>query len=274
MTTNLGPLPTDFEESLECARNLNQLYWVTITTNNFGYFIQGPVEQTSCFPSGYNGSRSQYYSPAQCPVGFTTACSATKLSETIVTCCPTQSEYKCHSSSDFTWQSTLGCELAVSTGEVFFVTVVTDGGGKTSQSTTTIDGPGGFNAYAVQIRYQSTDFASTTALSTPTKSSTIAVPTTPTTTPKTENDNNTTNQDNGLSPGAAAGIAIGAIAGVLIVVAIIWYLIRRNAWRQKQNRQDRPIHHQPNYDLYSMKPSSYPPREFRLASTEALHELG
>ncbi|KAI0436746.1 hypothetical protein F4803DRAFT_566598 [Xylaria telfairii] len=284
--TNLGPLPTDFEESLGCARNLNDFYWVTITTNGYGYFIQGPVEQTSCFPSGYNGDNSQYYSPARCPIGFTTACSATELSETIVTCCPTcssapalilsiaapsQSEYKCELSSIFTWQSTLGCVMNLSTSQVLFVTVVTDGGGETYQTATTIAGTGGFNAYAVQVRHQSADFASTTTLSTPATSSIIVASLTPTTTPNTENDNN--NNNNGLSPGAAAGIAIGALAGGLIVVAIIWYLIRRNAQRQKQVQRDQPVRYQPNYDPYLRKPSTNPPYELCSTSTEPPQEL-
>ncbi|KAI1191919.1 hypothetical protein F5B17DRAFT_380115 [Nemania serpens] len=69
--TNLGPLPTDFALPPSCAREMEEVYKV-ITTEPAGwyYLLQGPIDQTSCYPSGYNGNSRQYYSPARCPTGY------------------------------------------------------------------------------------------------------------------------------------------------------------------------------------------------------------
>jgi hypothetical protein len=91
-STNLGPLTTPFIFDPDCLEALEHdyKYW----TNSPSYYIlQGSVELTSCLPSGYDGGRSRYYSPAVCPHGYTPACSSeTQVeasTEVIYTCCPT-----------------------------------------------------------------------------------------------------------------------------------------------------------------------------------------
>ncbi|KAI0528483.1 hypothetical protein GGR58DRAFT_509261 [Xylaria digitata] len=111
---------------------------------------------------------------------------------------------------------------------IFNVTVITPGGGSTSQEMDTYSAEA-FNAYSIQVRYQSTDFLPTTASSSPTSTSLS----TPTSSTLTDSDMPSTGNQNGVTPGTAAGIAIGALAGLLIVFGVVWYLIRRNA-RQKQ----------------------------------------
>ena len=89
--TNLGSLPTDFAIAPTCSANLNQVY--KIYTSSEFYLLQGPVQQTTCFPSSYAANSNQYYSPAQCPTGYTSACksynSKGDAEETILGCCPT-----------------------------------------------------------------------------------------------------------------------------------------------------------------------------------------
>lgn len=97
--TNLGSLPTDFALATDCARTLGEVFKVYPTLSSF-YLLQGPPEQTTCYPSGYSkavtGTAEPYYSPALCPTGFTAACQSTNTvtgegktaEETVVTCCP------------------------------------------------------------------------------------------------------------------------------------------------------------------------------------------
>lgn len=91
--TNLGPLPTNFALAPSCSRELDDVYKVFTTSEGWYFLIQGPVDQTSCYPSGYNGNSRQYYSPARCPTGFTSACQSLNVAgtvqETVVRCCPT-----------------------------------------------------------------------------------------------------------------------------------------------------------------------------------------
>lgn len=99
--TNLGPLPTNFAVNSNCARDLNDVYKYYTTPGSSYFLLQGPVEQTSCYPSSYTANSKQYYSPARCPTGFTSACeshnSAGTIDETVVRCCPT---YVLSSSTD------------------------------------------------------------------------------------------------------------------------------------------------------------------------------
>ncbi|KAI1818024.1 hypothetical protein GGS20DRAFT_428246 [Poronia punctata] len=294
--SNLGPLPTDFLESSGCETVLDGLYWAE---NN--YYLQGQPEQTLCFPSGYVAKPEQYYSPALCPSGYTQACVSTnrvgKISETVVTCCPTQDVYECQSTHTLAWETTLGCVSQITEQVVLTAMVVQDGSTRLRTETNDI---GAIGAYPIKVRYKSTDFVSSTSSSTSTSSSsstsTPHSPINPITTsnspiqPSNENDDD---DNKGINVGAAVGITIGAIAGIILLIAAIWYMIRR---RKRRNHQVIPLSSDPDYhhpttyygpdnkfnNSYPLSdhqqyynhpeiPSGDPPRE--LQGTSPVHEL-
>ncbi|KAK8105536.1 uncharacterized protein PG998_003988 [Apiospora kogelbergensis] len=150
---NLGPLTTAAPLSSTC---FNQIY--KINTSPGYYLIQGPPEGASCYPSAYAGVISQYYSPAaSCPFGFTPACTSTNgASETVYTCCPTQFDYICQTTSFYQWESTLGCVTPVDFSLTTTWTVLNVENGKTV-ATTSSGYQGGANAFSIQVRFQSSD---------------------------------------------------------------------------------------------------------------------
>ncbi|GAP83816.1 putative Gag polyprotein [Rosellinia necatrix] len=231
--SNLGPLPTDFTLSPNCAKDLNDIYkYFYNTQQGWYYLLHGPVEQTSCYPSGYAAKKTEYYSPARCPTGFTTACRRTNKAgtvvETVVTCCPTHSELMCLTTPGNEPQSTLGCTAAVVESITTTWTVSQELNGITSRTIST-GAIGGVNAYGVEVRFQSTDFASsTTSESTSETDSTLV---TPPSTPSNSPINNEKNS-NDLSGGAIAGIVPGALVGILLTIGVIWK-VRRNRPRQQ-----------------------------------------
>ncbi|KAI0532835.1 hypothetical protein GGR58DRAFT_488849 [Xylaria digitata] len=248
--TNLGPLPTNFALASSCATSLDDIYKVYTSFDGWYYLLQGPVEQTSCYPSSYNGDSNQYYSPARCPTGFTSACQsknvAGTVSETVVRCCPTHADFVCQLTASYGWEQTLGCvNPQSSTTTVWTVTQVSSG--QTARTTYT-NLIGGINAYQVQVGFQSTDFASSTTTST-SKSKTTSQ-TRPTTTHTTQiaagstsgsssstttTTKKKTSRKHGIGSGAIAGIVIGAIAGFLAIVALVWHQVRRR--RRGQNEE-------------------------------------
>ncbi|KAJ8131621.1 hypothetical protein O1611_g2003 [Lasiodiplodia mahajangana] len=228
--SNLGPLPTDFLTSSGCESALQSIYYVD---NN--YLVQGNIDQLTCYPNGYVGNTQQYYSPARCPSGFTQACSGINrintLEETINICCPTQRPFVCQSTSSLDWESTLGCVSQNTRVQTLDVVVASDG--STTPYTVRV---GAIGAYSIQVRYQSTDFISST-------SSTIPIAPTPITTSSTNTSTDGSrgltvgnNNNGGISTGAAVGITIGAIAGFLTVTAIIWYLVKQKLRRRRPSQ--------------------------------------
>ncbi|KAH8159726.1 hypothetical protein CIB48_g8517 [Xylaria polymorpha] len=263
--TNLGPLPTNFAVNSNCARDLNDVYKYYTTPGSSYFLLQGPVEQTSCYPSSYTANSKQYYSPARCPTGFTSACeshnSAGTIDETVVRCCPTQSKFVCRTQATYDWEETLGCVNPQDSATMTAWTVSQVSGGQTSFTTYT-NAIGGVNAYQIQVGFQSTDFASSTTTKTPTprthkagdrrlqdeqtKSTTKSQtrPTAQSTTTKTSSGSSsshggssTKHKKNKLSGGATTGIVIGALAGVASFVALVWFKVRN---RQQQQAEDEP----------------------------------
>ncbi|ORY67744.1 uncharacterized protein BCR38DRAFT_319849, partial [Pseudomassariella vexata] len=86
-----GPLTTTFTAPSSCSTDLSKLYQV-VTNGGEEYWAQGPINLGSCFPSGYGGKTSEYYSPGVCPSGYKPACTGTNVkemaTETVYTCCP------------------------------------------------------------------------------------------------------------------------------------------------------------------------------------------
>ncbi|KAI1421396.1 hypothetical protein F5Y12DRAFT_787532 [Xylaria sp. FL1777] len=237
--SNLDPLPTNFQLPGSCVEEMTSIYVKTMPPG--GYFLQGPAEQTTCYPGMYQALDLglEYYSPGRCPTGFTPACSSSiqinQLTETVVTCCPTHHSFLCQLASKYQWQSTLGCNAAITAFGVWTVHSYSDG---IDNIQTTSLSTGGFNAYSIQVRYQSTDFvSSTSSVSTSTQLTPTSLSTSsllPTTTNGDTSGNNTSSKSSSeISAGQIAGIAIGAFAGLLLLIAGVWYQITHNR-RQRQ----------------------------------------
>ncbi|KAI0534339.1 hypothetical protein GGR58DRAFT_62802 [Xylaria digitata] len=254
---NLGPLPTDFTVPANCASELSDIYLFHTSVNsddpNAYYLLRGPLEQTLCFPGSYTANTEQYYSPARCPTGFTAPCQsinrAGTVEETVLTCCPTQGDYVCQTNINKVWESTQGCrsKIGVTSSELVLSEVSS---GVTSRATSTFNTDDAVNAYSIQVRYQSTDFVSTSS-SSPTSSSarntqspTVIPVNTPTNTPQTT-----------ISSGAIAGIVIGVLVAITIAVAAVFLFMRRRR-QQRSNLVQQTNHpHHP----YPQHPYPYQP---------------
>ncbi|KAJ8132271.1 hypothetical protein O1611_g1354 [Lasiodiplodia mahajangana] len=228
--SNLGALPTTFSLASTCASELTDVYKIFTGAPGNYYLLQGPVDQTSCYPSSYNAASTQYYSPARCPTGFTSACQSVNVagtvSETVMRCCPTQADYICQTTTEYTWQLTLGCTSVVTTTATTAWTVTQVSSGTTSVVTST-GFIGGMNAYEIKVGAQSTDFRSTTTTTRRTTTKTTARTTKATTTTSTGTHSSSSNSNKNkkkksTSGGAIAGIIIGSIAGVAIAAGAIY----------------------------------------------------
>jgi len=87
--SNFGALTTAFTPPAACSATNVYLS----RRDGSSMYMQAPTDTQLCFPSGYRPQvYGGYFSPAQCPVGYTTACISLKTIgtdlETIVTCCP------------------------------------------------------------------------------------------------------------------------------------------------------------------------------------------
>lgn len=168
--SNAGPLTTTFTAPSSCATaaGLYQI-WPAADTSYY-YYEQGPLlSRTDCYPSGYDASPSQYYSPGLCPSGYTPACSSTAVvsataTETAYTCCPTAATYTCAGASDALTSSSLpyfGCTTSFGQPLVLVsVTAISNGSTDLVQSTT--EGAGeGLGANSIAVRFREGDFTAT-----------------------------------------------------------------------------------------------------------------
>ncbi|RYC59900.1 hypothetical protein CHU98_g6309 [Xylaria longipes] len=229
---NLGPLPTDFTIAANCASELDDKYLLhtSVDDRNAYYLLRGPLDQTTCYLSGYTANTEQYYSPGRCPTGFTAPCQSTNragtVEETVLTCCPTQGNYICQTDINHPWEMTQGCVSKFTATSVELI--VSDVSSQvTSRVTATFGDGDAINAYSIQVRYQSTDFISTLSSSSPVISS-IAIETHPPT--------NTPHNTNANVNRAIPGIIVGAIAAFLIAIGAVFLLVRRR-YRQRQQQQ-------------------------------------
>ncbi|KAF2964461.1 hypothetical protein GQX73_g9118 [Xylaria multiplex] len=258
---HLSPLPTNFALASSCATELTDIYKVYTSFDGWYFLLQGPVEQTSCYPSGYTADSRQYYSPARCPTGFTSACQSKNIagtvSETVLT-------------ASYGWEQTLGCVNPQDSSTTTVWTVTQVSSGQTARTTYT-NVIGGINAYQVQVGFQSTDFASSTTTSTtvstyrPLQSfvdapfPTILIDSKSKTTSQTRATTHTTaisagstsgsssssssnkkktSRKHSIGSGAIAGIVIGAIVGVVVIIALIWHQIRRKRGQNEETPRD------------------------------------
>ncbi|KAI0188900.1 hypothetical protein EV127DRAFT_113894 [Xylaria flabelliformis] len=233
---NLGPLPTDFTINVNCASAINDAYLLHTSVDNhdFYYLLRGPLDQTTCYPSGYAANTEQYYSPGRCPTGYTAPCQsinrAGTVEETVLTCCPTQGNYICQTDTEHPWETTQGCVSTFTTTSArLTLSEVSDG--ITSRATTTFGDADAINAYSIQVRYQSTDFISSST-SSPTPVSSAAMEThSPTNTPHSTNLN---------ANKAIPGIVVGVLAAVFIAVGAVFLFVRRRHQHQRQQQQSTP----------------------------------
>ncbi|KAF1813559.1 hypothetical protein P152DRAFT_513775 [Eremomyces bilateralis CBS 781.70] len=200
------------------------------------YFLQGQPTTSSCYPPGYNPTSTAYYSPASCPSGYTSACGATQtagtVTETAYTCCPTIGIYTCQKDpKDYhPWGFTLGCYSNFASPVTHFVTASSSD--SSSMETVIMNATDAINAYAIQVRFQSTDFPKSTGSIINTSSSSTSNLSQPSLRVET-------NSNSGLRPGAIAGIAIGAVIGALLVMLLALLIIRhRNRRRHRPTERD------------------------------------
>jgi hypothetical protein len=212
------PLTTTFIPAPSC---LSDYYWISTS-----FISLGPPSSTGCFPSGWQ-SESQYFSPGLCPSGYVIACSTTTalgtFTETQATCCP--SSYSCQKEDYFKFYSTEPCTRnydAFPTTSTLSITSVANG---TTTITPSVMTTGGVNAFGVSIRWQSTDFTTTTA------SPAVITITSVVTATEVLTENKTTTYS--LTPGAAAGIGIGGTLILVAIIAVVAFLFLRHHRRSK-----------------------------------------
>lgn len=169
MMSNAGPLTTTFTAPSSCA-TATGLYQIWPELDRY-YYEQGPLgSRTECYPSGYDASPSQHYSPGLCPSGYTPACSSTGIvsstaTETAYTCCPTAAAYTCAGTADGLGASEvyLGCTTTFDSNVVLSrITAISDGSTHVIQSTVESAGVG-LGANSIAVRFRSGDFDSDVA---------------------------------------------------------------------------------------------------------------
>ncbi|KAI8628595.1 hypothetical protein F5Y19DRAFT_476144 [Xylariaceae sp. FL1651] len=159
-------LTTAFVAPSSCLAATN--FW-ELTTGATSFFIKGPRSiESSCFPPSYTPTSTAFYSPGTCPVGYTAACSWSKVVETLTethyTCCPsfTSTSFSCGAANSvqYPWQLSLGC-ISYFTVPITVPLVKTVGSTNvkhTPGAVTITPPPGGtgtINAFSVQIARQS-----------------------------------------------------------------------------------------------------------------------
>ncbi|KAF2246746.1 hypothetical protein BU26DRAFT_521179 [Trematosphaeria pertusa] len=179
------------------------------------YFVQGGPTRAECFPSGYVPTTTAFYSPGLCPSGYTAASSdvntAGSVTETTHFCCPSAIPYHIQTAKDDTalpFLTTLMCESKFTETASFTVTSSRAGDTPTVDFVT-VDGIAALNAYGIQVRFQATDFATSTPTSTATSetSTSSTLPASP-----------LPSSSGGLSLGAKVGIGVGVMGAVLLTV--------------------------------------------------------
>ncbi|KAI0411388.1 hypothetical protein F5X98DRAFT_55493 [Xylaria grammica] len=262
--SNLGPLPTDFTIPANCASELDDIYLFHTSVNQDDpdayYLLRGPVEQTLCYPGSYAANTEQYYSPARCPTGFTAPCqsvnSAGTVEETVLTCCPTQGNYLCQTNIHKVWETTQGCRSKIATTDSELVLSEVSSG-ITSRVTSTFGTGDAVNAYSIQVRYQSTDFiSSSTSSPTPSSARQTQLVTNVSANTPTNTSSNTTHGT--ISKGATAGIVVGVLAAFTIAVIAVFSLLRRS--RRRVSNPVQPTH-QPTHHSFTQHPYPYHPSD-------------
>ncbi|KAJ4421870.1 hypothetical protein N0V82_003470 [Gnomoniopsis sp. IMI 355080] len=248
--SNAGPLTTTFTAPASCttATGLYQVW-----ASNTYHFEQGPLaSMTDCFPSGYDASISQYYSPGICPSGYTTACSSTDIlsatvTETAYTCCPRSGvEYTCAASAS---GSHLGCTTVF--GEdirIVELTAISKGSTYSTQLTATAGEGIGANGIAVRLRSGDLITTGQTVLATATSS----------TSSSSTSTSSSSATGSRLSTVGKAGIGIGAGALVFAIAGFLGFClwVRRRKQKTLKRSKSQALPSYPNRG----PPPQRPPR--------------
>ncbi|KAI0446355.1 hypothetical protein F4803DRAFT_41125 [Xylaria telfairii] len=284
MDFNLGVLTTTFTPAPNCNSYVSGLiYTQTVTTNHttttveHKYHTLGLNNTSLCYPPYYHVGTGFYYSPAMCPSGWYPACGnfgSGSIPETRATCCP--SGYSCMDppGETETW-STLSCiSYAQST---IYVTVPDDSyqvWNRVVQLQPII------NAGAINVRWQPTDFVTTTSsTSAPSPSSSSSFTTSlPTKQPAASESSRPPGP--GISMGAkiAIGSGIGGGAVIILVASTLYFLfVRRNKKRKVgetsgdlpgDNNNDDPELKKPE-----MSAEAWAPHHAELQTADNTHEM-
>ncbi|KAI1123031.1 hypothetical protein F5Y10DRAFT_270474 [Nemania abortiva] len=218
-----------------------------------------------------NRATTTTISPAICPYGYVSACDITDASrrdtsETVWACCP--SLFSC---DDGNWSciKNSGATLTyfVNASDIFGNTV----------TTTTVDG--GINAHSIRVAFHSSDildlFSSTTdSINRNTNMGSIITSTPPT---PTSSVSPTVPSSEALSSGAWIGVGIAVTVGAVILLASIFWLVRRRYANKRQQLSGQPDQHtrfppepkvNPAAEIFSiLRPSE-------LNGDHGCHELG
>ncbi|KAK4239273.1 hypothetical protein C8A03DRAFT_14330 [Achaetomium macrosporum] len=234
--TVVGPLTTTFRAPSSCTTTTPQLYQVRSGSDS--RYVEGPLftSDSDCFPSGYDPTPTNYYSPGWCPYGYTTACSSLASlrteTETAVICCPTHFTYTCALPAS-SGQPSVGCTTAwTSALAVLGVTVVSDG--QVGTTTVVSETSNAITAYGIQVRFRSgdptpapsTDDSGISIIS-KTSTPTISIPTQlliPTPIPSSSS---------GVNTPVAIGIGVGSAVAALLLASLVglFFFLR---WRRKK----------------------------------------
>ncbi|KAK3997053.1 hypothetical protein QBC44DRAFT_106600 [Cladorrhinum sp. PSN332] len=235
--TVLGPLTTAYQLPATCSTVASQLFLITSASQQTGTaatrtLIQGPLftNDPSCFPRDYEPGATNYYSPAFCPAGYTTACSSveTASQETAVACCPDGAiKYTCGINGQ--GQIALGCTTTwQSTGAAIEVQATIPGGSTTKFA----DSTGGISAYGIHVRFKAGD---PTAVST----SRSSIPSATGPPPVVYVPTDTAKKSSGLSSTAIIGIGVGAgLAFFIAVTSLCFFIYTRRKRRQARDASD------------------------------------
>ncbi|KIW01122.1 uncharacterized protein PV09_07409 [Verruconis gallopava] len=231
MATFLGPLTTTFTPPASCLD-------VSFFYRDYNSAAVKLLDAPECFPSSYVSSG--FYSPGLfCPSGYH-GYTENDGAETSINCCPSQFQFS------GPWP---GACLTVDTAETISVYVT----GNPTQATSTQYYPPTASLYAsaIQVRYRSSDLASSTASSSGSISTTAGPSATAATstlvsssTPSSasNSDNTASGNTNGISTGAK--IAIGVVVPVIVLslIAVVAGLLYRRRSRVKaaRNVQEMP----------------------------------
>ncbi|KAI0543805.1 hypothetical protein F4679DRAFT_567300 [Xylaria curta] len=238
MDFNLGVLTTTFTPAPNCNSYVSGLiYTQTVTTNQttttveHKYHTLGLNNTSLCYPPYYHVGTGFYYSPAMCPSGWYAACGSFgsgSIPETRATCCP--SGYSCMDPppETDTW-STLSC-ISYAQSSIY-VTVPDDSYQVWSR---VVQLQPIINAGAINVRWQPTDFVSTTSSnSAPSPSSSSSFTISSPTKPPVASESSLP-QGHGISATTkvAIGVGIGGAALIILVASIVYCVLVRRRRRK------------------------------------------
>ncbi|KAH8901520.1 hypothetical protein GQ53DRAFT_757144 [Thozetella sp. PMI_491] len=273
-------LTSTFVPSTSCTVNIYnildekaQCVAGTVAAGCYYYQLGVSTSTSDCFPSGWEPTSTAYFSPGICPSGYTTACSSVVSSgaatETRATCCP--KGYSCQTGTDWPWFSTDLCEYKVPSTVTFQYTTSIVGQGVVTTSHAG-GGQQAINAFGVQIRWQSTDFVSTTSTASTSASTGSSNSPAQTQTSGAQSDAPSSAPaaaSDGLPTGAKAGIGVGVALVVLLLLAGVALLWRRRRSQKAAALPANPMYEAPTDNGYLPYQSTAPKNELDATNTRS-----